>query len=165
MRLTFLGTGTSNGVPVIGCDCEVCRSQDPRDQRLRTSALIETETTRVLIDCGPDFRQQILRQPFRKIDGLLITHIHYDHVAGIDDVRPFCQLGPVNIYADAATCSGLHHTMPYCFGEHLYPGVPKPSLRTIRCRSATSRSCPSWCSTTRCPSSGFASDHWPTSPT
>lgn len=131
MRLTFLGTGTSNGVPVIGCDCEVCRSQDPRDQRLRTSALIETETTRVLIDCGPDFRQQILRQPFRKIDGLLITHIHYDHVAGIDDVRPFCQLGPVNIYADAATCSGLHHTMPYCFGEHLYPGVPQLALHTI----------------------------------
>ena len=85
----------------------------------------------MLIDCGPDFRQQILRQPFRKIDGLLITHIHYDHVAGIDDVRPFCQLGPVNIYADAATCSGLHHTMPYCFGEHLYPGVPKLALHTI----------------------------------
>ena len=119
MRLTFLGTGTSNGVPVIGCDCEVCRSQDPRDQRLRTSALIETETTRVLIDCGPDIRQQKLRQPFRKIDGLLITHIHYDHMARKDDERPFCQLGPVNIYADAATCSGLHHTMPYCFGEHL----------------------------------------------
>lgn len=131
MKLTFLGTGTSNGVPVIGCDCAVCRSHDPRDRRLRTSALLETEHTRVLIDCGPDFRQQILPLPFRKIDGVLITHIHYDHVAGIDDVRPFCRLGAVNIYANEATCRGLHHTMPYCFGEHLYPGVPLLALHSI----------------------------------
>lgn len=131
MRLTFLGTGTSNGVPVIGCDCEVCRSNDPRDKRLRTSALVETESTRVLIDCGPDFRQQILPHPFRKIDGVLVTHIHYDHVAGIDDLRPFCRLGAVNIYANADTCRGLHHNMPYCFGEHLYPGVPLLALHAV----------------------------------
>ncbi|MDD6378218.1 MAG: MBL fold metallo-hydrolase, partial [Prevotella sp.] len=123
--LTFLGTGTSQGVPLIGCNCAVCRSKDPRDSRLRTSALLETPATRVLIDCGPDFRQQILRQPFRKIDGVLLTHIHYDHVGGLDDLRPFCKLGDVDIYANKGTVDGLHTTMPYCFAEHLYPGVPK----------------------------------------
>lgn len=129
--LTFLGTGTSQGVPVIGCNCEVCQSNDPRDNRLRTSALLETESTRILIDCGPDFRQQILRQPFRKIDGVLLTHIHYDHVGGIDDLRPFCKLGDVDIYANKGTVDGLHQTMPYCFAEHLYPGVPKLRLHVI----------------------------------
>lgn len=129
--LSFLGTGTSQGVPVIGCNCEVCRSKDPRDNRLRTSALLETESTRILIDCGPDFRQQILRQPFRKIDGVLLTHIHYDHVGGIDDLRPFCKLGDVDIYANKGTVDGLHQTMPYCFAEHLYPGVPKLRLHVI----------------------------------
>lgn len=129
--LTFLGTGTSQGVPVIGCTCKVCRSKDPHDNRLRTSALLETESTRVLIDCGPDFRQQILRQPFRKIDGVLLTHIHYDHVGGIDDLRPFCWFSDVNIYANKDTVDGLHHTMPYCFAEHLYPGVPRLCLHAI----------------------------------
>ena len=131
MRLTFLGTGTSNGVPVIGCNCAVCHNSDPRDKRLRTSALIETENTRVLIDCGPDFRQQILPLLFRKIDGILITHIHYDHVAGIDDVRPFCTFGTVNIFANSDTCQGLQHNMSYCFGSHLYPGVPHLALHAI----------------------------------
>lgn len=131
MTLRFLGTGTSQGVPVIGCDCEVCRSTDPRDKRLRTSALLETATTRILIDCGPDFRQQILQVPFKKIDGVLLTHIHYDHVGGLDDLRPFCRLGDVDIYANKATVDGLHTTMPYCFAEHLYPGVPKLRLHTI----------------------------------
>ena len=83
MKLTFLGTGTSCGVPVIGCQCEVCQSTDPRDKRTRCSALVETDQTRLLIDCGPDFRQQILPQPFRKIDGILITHAHYDHMGGM----------------------------------------------------------------------------------
>lgn len=128
MRLTFLGTGTSCGVPVIGCNCPVCQSLDPRDKRLRTAALLETDSTRLIIDCGPDFRQQMLTQPFRKIDGVLISHIHYDHVGGIDDVRPFCRLGNINIYANADTCQGLHHNMPYCFGNHLYPGVPQLTL-------------------------------------
>lgn len=131
MRLTFLGTGTSCGVPVIGCSCRVCKSKDPRDHRLRTSALLENGDTRILIDCGPDFRQQFLPLSFRKLDGVLLTHIHYDHVGGIDDLRPLCKLGDIDIYADEHTSQGLHHTMPYCFEEHLYPGVPKLSLHVI----------------------------------
>lgn len=131
MTLTFLGTGTSNGVPVIGCNCKVCKSKDPRDNRLRTSALLETEHTRVLIDCGPDFRQQILPLPFRKIDALLVTHIHYDHVGGIDDLRPYCALGDIDIYANEDTCAGLRHNFPYCFTEKLYPGVPKLNLHAV----------------------------------
>lgn len=92
MKVTLLGTGTSGGVPSLGCNCEVCRSTDPHDKRLRSAAMIETENTRILIDAGPDIRQQLLRVPFRKIDGVLVTHIHYDHVGGIDDLRPFCIL-------------------------------------------------------------------------
>ena len=130
-KLTFLGTGTSVGVPTIGCQCEVCRSSDQHDKRLRCSALIETPATRVLIDVGPDFRQQMLPLEFKKIDAVLLTHIHYDHVGGLDDLRPFCQFGEVNIYADKITCDGLMQTVPYCFAEHRYPGAPKINLHTI----------------------------------
>lgn len=132
MKVTLLGTGTSGGVPSIGCNCEVCRSNDPRDRRLRCSALLETETTRVLIDCGPDFRQQMLPLPFQRIDGILLTHIHYDHVSGIDDLRPFCVFGDIDIYANKGTADGLRTTMPYCFAEHLYPGVPRLHLHEVR---------------------------------
>lgn len=131
MRLTFLGTGTSQGQPMIGCQCEVCRSTDPHDKRLRMSALVETDTTRLLIDCGPDFRQQILPYPFRKIDGLLITHAHFDHIGGIDDLRPFCILGNIDIYANSQAIEGIRSIFPYCFAEHLYPGVPKLHLHQI----------------------------------
>lgn len=131
MKVTFLGTGTSCGVPTIGCNCEVCTSKDPKDTRLRTSALVETESTRILIDCGPDFRQQVLPLPFRKIDGILLTHSHYDHVAGIDDVRPFCRFGDVDIYADSKTSDSLRHNIPYCFAKEKYPGVPDLRLHTI----------------------------------
>ena len=99
---------------------------------LRTAALLETAKTRIVIDCGPDFRQQMLPQPFRKIDGLLITHIHYDHVGGIDDVRPYCALGDIDVYANANTCNGLRHNFPYCFTENPYPGVPKLNLHSIQ---------------------------------
>lgn len=131
MRLTFLGTGTSVGVPTIGCRCKVCTSSDPHDRRLRCSAMVETKQTRILIDCGPDFREQMLRQEFRKIDAILITHSHYDHVGGMDDVRPFCEFGDINVFADPISAKSLHASMPYCFAEHLYPGVPKISLNTI----------------------------------
>lgn len=131
MRLTFLGTGTSCGVPTIGCLCYTCTSKDPHDKRLRCSALVETETTRVLIDCGPDFRQQIMEQPFRKIDGILITHAHYDHMGGMDDIRPYCQFGEINVYADPVARKGLLQMLPYCFEEHRYPGVPAIQLHEI----------------------------------
>ena len=131
MKLTFLGTGTSCGVPVIGCQCEVCRSTDPHDKRTRCSVLVETKRTRLLIDCGPDFRGQILPQPFRKIDGILITHSHYDHVGGMDDIRPYCQFGEMNVYADPIARKGMLEMLPYCFAEHRYPGVPAIGLHEI----------------------------------
>uniref|UniRef100_A0AB33ITG6 MBL fold metallo-hydrolase n=1 Tax=Prevotella sp. GTC17253 TaxID=3236793 RepID=A0AB33ITG6_9BACT len=131
-RFTFLGTGTSNGVPVLGCPCEVCHSQAPRDRRFRCVGLLETDHTRILIDCGPDIRQQLLPLDFRRIDAVLVTHIHYDHVGGIDDLRPYCSFGDIHVYADSSVTSGLQQTMPYCFGKDLYPGVPKLDLQTIR---------------------------------
>ena len=131
MTVSFLGTGTSCGVPVIGCQCEVCRSNDPRDRRLRCSILVETESTRLLVDCGPDFREQILPQPFRKIDGILVTHSHYDHVGGMDDIRPYCQFGAINVYADPIARKSMLEMLPYCFAEHRYPGVPAIGLHEI----------------------------------
>lgn len=132
MTVTFLGTGTSCGVPVIGCQCEVCQSRDPRDRRLRCSILVETALTRVLVDCGPDFREQMLPQPFRRIDGILVTHSHYDHVGGMDDIRPYCQFGAMNVYADAEARKGMLQMLPYCFAEHRYPGVPQIGLHEIK---------------------------------
>lgn len=131
MKLTFLGTGTSCGVPTIGCQCYTCSSTAPHDKRLRCSVLIETESTRILIDCGPDFRQQIMSQPFRKIDGILITHAHYDHMGGMDDIRPYCQFGEINVYADPIARQGMLQMLPYCFAEHRYPGVPAIQLHEI----------------------------------
>ncbi len=131
MKLTFLGTGTSVGVPTIGCRCKVCQSNDTHDKRLRCSAMVETEKTRIVIDCGPDFREQMLHQEFRKIDAMLITHSHYDHVGGVDDLRPFCVFGDIDVYADPISEKSLRQTVPYCFAEHLYPGVPKIKLHQL----------------------------------
>ena len=131
MKLTFLGTGTSCGVPTIGCQCRTCTSTDPHDKRLRCSVLLETEQTRLLIDCGPDFRQQIMPHPFRRIDGILITHAHYDHMGGMDDIRPYCQFGEINVYADPIAREGMLQMLPYCFAEHRYPGVPAIQLHEI----------------------------------
>lgn len=130
-KLTFLGTGTSNGVPVLGCRCEVCTSNDPHDSRLRTAAMIETESTRVLIDCGPDIRQQLMDKEFRKIDGVLVTHSHYDHIGGTDDLRPYCTFGDIPLYGNRQAVKGIKQMLPYCFTEDLYPGVPKLKLNTI----------------------------------
>ena len=126
-----MGTGTSCGVPVIGCQCEVCQSADPKDKRTRCSALVETDDTRLLIDCGPDFRQQILPQPFRKIDAILITHAHSDHMGGMDDIRPYCRFGEINVYADPSACQSMLQMLPYCFAENRYPGVPAIGLHEI----------------------------------
>lgn len=134
MKITLLGTGTSSGVPVLGCNCEVCRSADPKDKRFRCAVLVETEKTRLLIDAGPDIRMQLLKVPFRKLDGVLVTHIHYDHIGGMDDLRGFCVFGDINIYGDSLVTSSLPHTMPYCFPSDprlLYPGAPKLALHTI----------------------------------
>lgn len=132
MKLTFLGTGTSVGVPTIGCKCRVCTSTDAHDKRLRASALVESGDTRILIDCGPDFRQQMLGLDFKWIDAVLLTHVHYDHVGGLDDLRPFCVFGEIKIYADESTACRLKQSISYCFGEHTYPGVPKISLNVVK---------------------------------
>ena len=137
MRLTFLGTGTSVGVPQLGCGCEVCTSADPRDRRLRASVLVDAEDgSRLLIDCGPDFRTQMLRQEFRPLCGVLLTHEHYDHVGGLDDLRPFCIYGPVHIYADSDCCAHIREHMAYCLGEHRYPGSPRIELHSLPLYSA-----------------------------
>jgi len=130
-RLRFLGTGTSAGVPILGCHCPVCESRDPRDHRYRTCALLETRHSRILIDCGPDIREQLMPLPFYPLDGILLTHIHYDHVAGLDDIRGFCVFGDQHIYADRMTCEGVRHNMPYCFTDKLYPGVPLLKLHEV----------------------------------
>ena len=124
MQLRFLGTGTSTGVPSIGCNCATCRSTDPRDHRLRASALLSAGDNNILIDAGPDFRQQILAADSPNLDALLITHTHYDHVGGIDDLRPYCYPDGFDIYAQHADIDDLRHKVPYCFAEHPYPGAP-----------------------------------------
>jgi len=131
LEIEFLGTGTSCGVPSIGCHCAVCQSSDPRDKRLRTSAIVRYKGKSLLIDCGPDFRQQVLRASSQALDALLLTHIHYDHVAGIDDLRPYSYKHSFPVYARQDVIDRLHLTMPYAFGTHLYPGVPKLDLVPI----------------------------------
>lgn len=131
MKITFLGTGTSTGVPEIGCTCPVCTSADPRDRRLRVSVLVEIGEARILIDCGPDFREQMLRVPFDRLDGVLLTHEHYDHTGGIDDLRPFCRFGDIDVFADGLTCTHLRERLPYLFKEVLYPGVPRLHFHSV----------------------------------
>ena len=121
MKILFLGTGTSTGVPQIGCHCRVCTSSDPRDKRYRASALVEVDGKHLLIDCGPDFRSQILNVENPQIDAVLVTHSHYDHVGGFDDLRPFCAIHKLPVYARADVLTDLRNRIPYCFREHLYP--------------------------------------------
>lgn len=133
MRITLLGTGTSTGIPVIGCSCPVCMSSDPRDKRLRTSAWIEAGELSIVIDTGPDFRAQALRAGIEHLDAVLFTHSHFDHVAGLDDVRPFLYRNKTYIpcYADPETARALHRVFPYAFGGSSYPGVPQLSLHPV----------------------------------
>ena len=135
MRVTFLGTGTSQGVPLIGCECPVCTSVDPRDKRWRVSVLVETRGKRLLIDAGPDLRQQMLRAGVRSLDGVLLTHEHMDHMAGMDDLRAFSfshePPRAVPIHGDASTLRAVRRVFDYAFREHKYPGVPQFDLRTI----------------------------------
>jgi len=133
MKLTFLGTGTSSGVPMIGCFCPVCRSLDHRDQRLRVSVHLEVEGRSLVIDTGPDFRQQMLRAHISRLDGILFTHEHKDHTAGLDDVRAFNfrQQQEMPIYAEPRVLEQLKREFAYVFAEHKYPGVPQVSLHPI----------------------------------
>lgn len=136
MKLTFLGTGTSQGVPVIGCKCEVCRSEDGRDRRLRTAAMVEMGGKRFIIDAGPDFRYQMLREGVTHIDAILLTHEHKDHTGGIDDVRAFNfvdfpVIHTMHIYGNEPTITSIRRDFHYAFSEDKYRGVPEIELHTI----------------------------------
>ncbi len=125
-----MGTGTSSGVPMIACDCYVCRSADQRDKRLRSSILVESAHTRLVVDTTPDFRYQMLRTHIHRLDAVLYTHPHKDHIAGLDDVRAFNYVSgtAMNVYANALTAAAIHRDFHYAFAENKYPGVPELSM-------------------------------------
>ncbi len=133
LKITFLGTGTSSGVPLIGCDCEVCTSADIKDNRLRSSIVVESATTTLVVDTGPDFRYQMLRQQVKKLDAVIFTHPHRDHMAGLDDVRAynFFQKKHIDIYADSLTEEAIRRDFYYAFADTKYPGIPELNLITI----------------------------------
>jgi phosphoribosyl 1,2-cyclic phosphate phosphodiesterase len=134
MEITFLGTGTSGGVPLIGCQCEVCKSADPRDKRLRTSILIRINKLALTIDCGPDFRQQMLREGVRHLDAILMTHHHKDHTGGLDDIRSFNFINKkaVDIYCDSVTEEGIKEQYSYVFRDTDYPYLPRINFIRIK---------------------------------
>jgi len=133
LKITILGTGTSLGVPIIGCDCPVCQSQNPRDNRLRSSALVEWQNKVFLIDAGPDFRQQMLKTSVRKIDAILLTHEHKDHVSGLDDIRAlnFLHRKAIDIYAEKRVQDAIRKDFAYVFSVIQYPGIPQMNLHHI----------------------------------
>lgn len=133
VKITFLGTGTSQGVPVIACECDVCTSPDPKDKRLRASLLVETAQNTFVIDAGPDFRQQMLNARVKKLDAILLTHEHKDHIAGMDDLRAFNykSQGAIDIYAEERVQAAVRKEYAYVFSENHYPGVPKMELHNI----------------------------------
>jgi len=133
VKITFLGTGTSQGIPLIGCDCRVCTSSDARDKRLRTSVFIEHKDTNIVIDTGPDFRQQMLREKIRKVDAVLFTHEHKDHIAGLDEVRAFNFINQMvmPVYATERVQNAIKREFAYIFAEEKYPGIPQIELKKI----------------------------------
>lgn len=138
MKITFLGTGTSHGVPIIGCKCKVCRSLNPKDKRLRSSVMLEVSTSlnltkRFVIDTGPDFRQQMLRERVERINAVVYTHDHRDHLAGLDDIRAlnFMMKKSIDLYATQAVQNGIRSQFAYIFKNNKYPGLPEINFRTI----------------------------------
>lgn len=133
LKITFLGTGTSQGVPLIGCKCQVCKSSSQHDKRLRSSVLVESANTRIVIDSGPDFRQQLLRERIQKLDAVVFTHEHKDHIAGLDEVRAFNYLNKMRmpVYATERVQKALKREFAYIFSEERYPGIPEIDLYTI----------------------------------
>ena len=133
MKITILGTGTSQGVPVIACNCEVCLSSNPKDNRLRSSVMIGVDNLNLVIDTGPDFRQQMLREKVVKVDSILFTHHHKDHVAGMDDIRAFNYKSKrdMPLYCNGTTSDALRLEFPYIFSGFNYPGIPKVAINVI----------------------------------
>jgi phosphoribosyl 1,2-cyclic phosphate phosphodiesterase len=133
VKITFLGTGTSQGVPVIACECAICQSSDPKDKRLRASILVETSANTIVIDAGPDFRQQMLNAGVKRMDAILLTHEHKDHIAGMDDLRAFNfkSQAAIDIYAEERVQAAVRNEYAYVFSENHYPGVPRMELHNI----------------------------------
>ncbi len=133
MKIRILGSGTSQGIPVIACGCPVCQSNDTRDKRLRAAVMITNKDTQVVIDAGPDFRQQMLQAKVKKLDGLVITHNHKDHTGGLDDVRAFNWIHkkPMDIFAQQEVLDTIQKDFAYAFGEDKYPGVPAMNLHPV----------------------------------
>jgi phosphoribosyl 1,2-cyclic phosphate phosphodiesterase len=133
LKVTFLGTGTSQGVPIIACECEVCRSGDPKNKRLRTSILVESEQAKIVIDSGPDFRQQLLRQKLKTLDAVVFTHEHKDHIAGLDEVKAFNYFNKMRmpVYATERVQQAIKREFAYIFSEEKYPGIPEVDLFTV----------------------------------
>jgi phosphoribosyl 1,2-cyclic phosphate phosphodiesterase len=134
ITVTILGSGTSSGIPMIACDCKVCRSTNSKDKRLRSSIMVETSTTRIVIDTTPDFRTQMLNEKVKTLDAAVFTHSHKDHVAGLDDIRAFnyFQKKPIDIFATEATQAALKKEFSYVFADYKYPGIPDLILHTIQ---------------------------------
>lgn len=134
MKITLLGTGTSQGVPVVGCQCAACLSQDPRDHRLRTSAFVEVDGVNVLIDAGPDLRQQLLNNHITRVDAILVTHEHKDHLGGLDDIRPVCFMmkESMNVYGLQRVLNVVRKDYDYAFKPNPYPGVPSFVLNPVK---------------------------------
>lgn len=133
IKAVFLGTGTSQGVPVVACNCEVCSSSNSRDKRLRSSLLVQTHGKTIVIDAGPDFRQQMLREEVRRLDAILLTHEHVDHIFGLDDIRSYnwIQNHPMEIYAEKRVQDAIKRIFNYVFADYKYPGIPKMKLRDV----------------------------------